>query len=83
VNTVNRFATPALQLLSMARLDPLCLWISFELLVRFAVEEAYLGFVLEPKRSQGLFVITHYPFIMIEIDDQVGRLGSVRFGVKL
>jgi len=62
---------------------PLYLWISFELLVRFAVEEADLGLVFEPKRSQGLFVIVHYPFIVIKIDNQVGRLGSMRFGVKL
>jgi len=62
---------------------PTSLRISLECLVHLLIKETDFRLVLKTVFCQGLRLVRKYPFVVIEVNDQVSGLSPVRLRVKL
>jgi len=71
-------STAALSFLGVERVLPASLWVGFECLVQFLIEEADLRLVLKADVHQEFGIIAKYPVVVIKIDYEICCLGPVR-----
>lgn len=75
-------STVALSLPDFEHVSPTSLWIGFECFVQVPVEKADFRFVLKSGIYQRFCILAKYPVIVIEVDDEICRLGSMGLGVQ-
>jgi len=62
---------------------PQSLWVCLEIVVCLSVEKTGFSLVFKSKVNENLRVVIQYPFIVIQVDDEICCLRTMRFSVQL